>query len=312
MRTRFFIIRDPRASRYGRYVYDTTLERLRDTGCHVDSTEVKKRRDVPGLARQAMLSGDFDVIVGAGGERLVHNVAAGLVGGETPLGIIPTGTGNVFAHELGYSTAPFSLAKDLQTGPVERIPVGRVNGEVFLSLVSVGYDAEAVRHFTEENPRFLGRASYALPVLRALMGRPSRPLVVETESGRYRAYWVIVSRTKRYAGDLLLSPDAGLSKPGMYVIRFSGAGRMKRLRHLTALLTGLLLRDPHVAIEGAQTVTVTGDPRCAVQIDGQFKGTLPLDIDLHPKRLAVVMPIEAASSQDRRRLRRFRDGFRHH
>ncbi len=292
MRTRFFIIRDPRASRYGRYIFNTTLESLCETGSHVESVSVKRREDGARLAREAMQSGAFDAIVGAGGERMIHNVAAGLVGSATPLGIIPTGTGNVFANELGYSFAPFALARTLQAGSVEHIPVGQVNGEVFLSLVSVGYDAEAVRHFTAENPRFLGRASYILPVLRALAGRPSRPLVVETESGRYRAHWVIISRTKRYAGELLLTPEAGLAKPGMHVIRFAGAGRIKRLRQLSALVTGQLSRDPHVSIEAAQSVTITGDPQCAVQIDGQFKGELPLEIGLHPERLGVVMPIE--------------------
>ena len=232
MRNRFFIIRDPSASKYGRYVFNTTLESLRDAGSHVESVSVENREDGAHLAREAMQSGAFDVIVGAGGERMIHNVAAGLVGGATPLGVIPTGTGNVFANELGYSFAPFSLARTLQAGCVKHIPVGKVNGEVFLSLVSVGCDAEAVRHFTEENPRFLGRASYILPVLHALAGRPSMPLVVETESGRYRAHWVIISRTKRHAGNLLLTPDAGLAKPGMQVIHFTGAGRGKRLRHL--------------------------------------------------------------------------------
>jgi diacylglycerol kinase family enzyme len=290
MRTRFFIIRDPRASRYGRYVFNTTLENLRDAGSHVESVSVERREDGARLAREAMQSGAFDAIVGVGGERMIHNVAAGLVGGETPLGVIPTGTGNVFASELGYSFAPFALARTLQTGSVEHIPVGEVNGEVFLSLVSVGCDAEAVRHFTAANPRFLGRASYILPVLRALAGRPSRSLVVETESGRHRAHWVIISRTKRYAGNLSLAPEAGLAKPGMFVICFRGAGRKRRLRHLLALVTGLLQRDPHISIEGAQSVTITGDSQCAVQIDGQFKGMLPLKIGLHSERLGVIMP----------------------
>ncbi len=292
MRKRFFIIRDPRVSRFGRYIFNTTLEGLRDAGAEVESVSVTRRRDGVDLAREAMQSGTFDAIVGAGGERMVHNVAAGLIGGRTPLGVIPTGTGNVFAKELGYSFAPLTLARTLQADPVEQIPVGQVNGEVFLSLVSVGCDADAVRHFAEENPRFLGRASYVLPVVRALAGKPSRPLMVETESGRYRAHWIIVTRTKRYASELLLAPNAGLAKPGMYAIMFSGAGRMKRLRHLTTMVTGLVPRDRHVSTEAAQSVKVSGDASCAVQIDGQSRGTLPLNIDLHPERLSVIMPVD--------------------
>lgn len=292
MRTRFFIIHNSRAGRYGRYIFDTTLKTLRASGADVESVSTEQLGDGTLRAREAMQSAAFDAIVAAGAERTIRDVATGLVGSAMPLGVIPTGTGNVFARELGYSFAPFALARTLQAGPVERMPLGEVNGEPFLSVVGVGFDAEAVRHLEAVNLRFLGRASFVYPVLRALMGRPCRQLIVETDSGRYRAHWVIVSRVKRYAGDLLLTPDAGLAKPGMYVIRFQGAGRMNRLRHLSALVTGLLPRDPHISVEAAQRVTITGDPKCPVQIDGEFRGALPLEIGLHPERLSVIMPAE--------------------
>jgi len=293
VRNRFFIIRNPRAGRYGRYIFDTTLEALRASGADVESVSTEGRRDGALQAREAVQSAAFDAIVAAGVERTIREVAAELVGSAMPLGVIPTGTGNVFARELGYSFAPFALARTLQAGPVERISLGEVDGQPFLSLVGVGFDAAAVRHFEKVTPHFLGRASFAYPVLRALMGRPCKPLTVETESGRYRAHWVIISRVKRYAGDLLLTPEAGLVKPGMYVIRFQGAGRMNRLRHLSALVTGLLPRDPRVSIEAAQHVTITGDPKSPVQVDGEFTGALPLEIGLHPERLSVIMPAQA-------------------
>ena len=143
-----------------------------------------------------MRSAAFDAIVAAGVERTIRDVARELVGSAMPLGVIPTGTGNVFARELGYSFAPFALARTLQAGTVESIHLGEVNGDPFLSVVGAGFDAEAVRHFETINPRSLGRASFVYPVLRALMGRPPGPLTVETDSGRYRAHWVIVSRVK--------------------------------------------------------------------------------------------------------------------
>ncbi|MGI9385769.1 MAG: diacylglycerol/lipid kinase family protein, partial [Methyloligellaceae bacterium] len=128
MRTRFFIIRNPRTGWYGRYLFDKTLETLRSSGAHVESVSTKGRVDRSLLAREAMQSGAFDAIVAAGGDGTIHDVAAGLVGDATPLGVIPTGTGNVFARELEYSFAPFTLARTLQAGPVERIPLGEVNG----------------------------------------------------------------------------------------------------------------------------------------------------------------------------------------
>ncbi len=294
MRTRFFIICNARAGRYGRYILDTTVEALRASGADVESMSTEECGDVALRVSEAMQSAAFDAIVAAGPERTIRDVAAGLVGSATPLGVIPTGTGNVFAREIGCSFAPLTLARTLQTAPVKRIPVGEVNGEPFLSVLGVGLDAEAVRHFEVVNPRFLGRASFVYPVLRALVSRPCKSLTVEMDSGRYRAHWVIVSRVKRYAGDLLLTPEAGLAKPGMYVTRFQGAGRINRLRHLSALVTGLLPHDPRVSIEAAQRVTIMGDSNTPVQIDGEFRGELPLEIGLHSERLGVIMPDEAA------------------
>lgn len=290
MHTRFLIIRNPRAGWHGRHLCEATLEALRNYGASVETVSTTGREEGTLRAREALRSGTFNAVMAAGGDGTIHDVAAGLVGGAMPLGVIPTGTGNVFARELGYPFAAAALAQTLREGSVERIPLGQVNGEPFLFVVGIGFDAEAVRQFEAVDPRYLGRASFVYPVLRALAERPFGPLVVTTESGRHTAHWVIVSRAKHYAAGLLLTPEAGLGKQVMQVIRFEGAGRTIRIRQLVALVTGLLRYDPQVTIEAAGRVTIAGDFMCPVQIDGEAKGALPLEIGLHPERLGVIMP----------------------
>src|SRR4029079_2600419 len=151
-------------------------------------------------AAEAALSGRFDAVVAAGGDGTVHDAAEGLVGYLTPLGILPLGTGNVFARELNLPRSPEALAGTLLSGEARPIPVGQANGRPFLFVVGVGFDAEAVRVFESEGTRTLGRAGYIWPVLRTLLSHQHQSLRVTTRREETKAQWVVVTRIKRYAG----------------------------------------------------------------------------------------------------------------
>jgi diacylglycerol kinase family enzyme len=76
-------------------------------------------------------------------EGTVHDATEGLVGHSMPLGIIPMGTGNVFARELNLPGSPDGLARTLLKGEARATPLGQVNGRPFLFVVGIGFDAEA-------------------------------------------------------------------------------------------------------------------------------------------------------------------------
>lgn len=241
-------------------------------------------------AAEAAQSGSFDAVVAAGGDGTVHDAAEGLVGHSTPLGIIPMGTGNVFARELNLPRSPDELARTLLDGEARAIPVGRVNGRPFLFVVGVGFDAEAVRLFESEGNRKLRRVGYVWPVLRALLSHRDRSLRVRTARGETEAQWVIVTRIKHYAGNLVLVPQADLHQVHFYVLRIVGSGPLNRIRQLSALALGLLRYDPGVCLESANWVRIDGAPAVPVQIDGEVLGALPLEIGLHPKHLRLIFP----------------------
>ena len=96
----------------------------------------------------------------AGGDGTVHDVAAGLLGTPIPLGIIPMGTANVFAREVGLPRSPERVASTLMNGKVGTIPVGQINGQPVLFVVGIGFDAEAVRQFETAGTRKLGQAGF--------------------------------------------------------------------------------------------------------------------------------------------------------
>ena len=242
-------------------------------------------------AAQAAASGRFDAIVAAGGDGTIHDVAAGLLGTQAPLGIIPQGTANVFAREIGLPSSPERIASTLMNGATGTIPVGRVNGQPILFVVGIGFDAEAVRQFETRGTRKFGRAGFVGPIVQALISDGSRSLKVETDRGKSEAQWVIVTRTKRYAGGFILCRQASLTQTGFFVLRFMGRSPLVRLRQLAALAGGLIGFDPDVHIEAADWVRVEGAADTPVQVDGEMLGALPVEIDLHPHRLNLILPV---------------------
>ena len=246
------------------------------------------------VAAQAAFSGRFDAVVAAGGDGTVHDAAEGLLGTEMPLGVIPTGTANVFAREVGLPFSPERIAHALLNGKVRPIPLGQVNAHPFLFVVGIGLDAEAVRYFETSGSRQLGQLGLIAPVLHALISCPDSLLQVTTERGSSKAGWVVVTRTQRYAGGLLLSHEANINQTAFHVVRFGGRGILIRLRQLSALACGLIGYDPDVTIELAEWVRVDGDAATPVQVDGESLGRLPVEITLNPKRLWIIIAANKA------------------
>ena len=290
MRHRFFVVHNPNAGMVARRHFDRVIALLKALGASLECVHTSRHGEGMSAAADAALSARFDAVVAAGGDGTVHDVASGLLGTPVPLGIIPMGTANVFAREVGLPTSPDRIAGTLMNGKVSTIPVGEINGQPVLFVVGIGFDAEAVRQFETAGSRKLGQAGFVMPVLHALLSERSRSLKVTTDHGTGEAQWVIVTRARRYAGGFLLSKDAGVTRPIFQVLRFGGRGPLVRLRQLAALASGLIPFDPGVSVEIADWVRVEGDPDTPVQVDGEMLGALPIEIRSHPQPLQLILP----------------------
>ena len=291
LRTRFLIIHNPNAGPAARRLYRAILLRLNHLGAYTEIVETTRHGEGTAAAADAGQSGHFDAIVAAGGDGTIHDVAEGLVGNSTPLGIVPMGTGNVFAQEINMPRTAGEIAGTLVSGEVRAIPIGQVNGRPFLFVIGVGFDAEAVRAFESEGTREFGQVGFVWPVLRALVSHKDRLLRIRTDRKQTEAQWVIVTRVKHYAGNLLLTSDADLQKPYLHMLCMKGSGPLIRVRQLAALAVGVLNHDPAVRVERATRIRIDGDQAVPVQIDGELLGELPLEIGLHPERLKVIFPV---------------------
>jgi Diacylglycerol kinase catalytic domain len=113
------------------------------------------------------------------------------LGTPVPLGIVPMGTANVFAREVGLPRSSDRVASTLMNGKVGTIPIGQINGQPVLFVVGVGFDAESVRQFETASTRKLGQAGFVGPVVHALFSQRNRSLHIVTDRAKNEAEWVI-------------------------------------------------------------------------------------------------------------------------
>ena len=289
-RKRLFTIINPDAGRGRRDLLDQSVRMLRARKAHVTTVLSAHRADSTRLAAEAAQSGRYDAVIAAGGDGTVHDVAKGLIGNTVPLGIIPLGTANVLAREIGMQPEPALVAATLLSGPARRIRLGMADAEPFLFVVGIGLDAAAVRHFEAGKFRRLGPLGLVPPVIRALAENQEQPLAIELNGERKTAHWALITRVPHYAANILLCEDASLFSEDVCVVLFHGRGWAVRLRQLTAMVTGLLRHDPGVSILRAKHVRISGPADTPVQMDGESTGHLPLSLSVSDKHLRLIFP----------------------
>jgi diacylglycerol kinase family enzyme len=162
-----------------------------------------------GLALQAVRAG-VDVVLACGGDGTVTSCAEGVAGSGTPLAVIPIGTGNLLARNLGL---PLDLVEALVvalTGADRRLDVGCANGRPFVVMAGLGLDAKMLDQASEPLKKRLGWVAYSVSALRHLRDRPVRVRLV-ADGGpalSLRASAVIVGNVGRLQGGIPLLPDA--------------------------------------------------------------------------------------------------------
>jgi diacylglycerol kinase family enzyme len=190
------------------------------------------------LAREAALRGTR-LVVAAGGDGTIAEVAAGLAGTTTPLGIIPLGTANVLAHELGLPFAPRDVASALAFGRTRPLWPGMVQAgsaeRLFVQMIGAGFDAEVVHRLDPFLKRLLGRGAYVLQGLREAMRYGFPPIRLGVDGAEMEAHGVIVTKGRFYAGRYTVAADATPLQPGFTVVLLTQPGPLVALTHALAL-----------------------------------------------------------------------------
>jgi diacylglycerol kinase (ATP) len=262
---------------------------LERQGCSVVLRRALSRPgDAERLAREA--EADFDAIIAAGGDGTVHAVVNGLAGRSMPIGVLPFGTVNVLAREIGLPRRPEELASLIVSAPARPIWPGRVGSRAFVMMASAGFDSEIAAGVHPGLKARAGRLAFVWAVLIQLWHYRVRDLVVRVDGIEHRAAGLVAAKGRFYAGPFVIAPCARLAEPTLELVLFRRAGRLAVLRYAAALFLGRLPRLNDVTILRARAATVTGDRAVPVQADGEIVGQLPVTIEIADQPLLLIQP----------------------
>lgn len=290
-RRRILIIANPAAgrSRSAKRRLDRIVDALERRGCSVELRRAGPRTgEVERLAREAEAA--FDIVVAAGGDGTINAVANGLNGAPRPIAILPFGTANVLAYDIGLPRQSAALADLIVGGTARPIWPGRVAERLFLTMASSGFDADTVRTVDPRMKRRFGRLAFAWAILVCLFRYRERPLTVTIDGTEFHAATVIASKGRCYAGPYVIVPDADQADSFLHVVLFNRHGRLAVLRYLTALITGRFARRSDVTVLRASTVCVSAGEPIPVQADGEPAGYSPAIFTVADKPLYLVQP----------------------
>ncbi len=268
------------------------LDVLVANGVRIELAETQRPGHAELLAREAACRG-APLVVAAGGDGTIAEVANGLLGSSTPLGVIPLGTANVVAHELALPFEPRAVAAALAFGRTRPLWPGVARGaegsRLFVQMLSVGFDAQVVHHLPLAWKRAVGRTAYALQTLRELALYRFTPIRVRLDGCETQAASVIVSKGRLYGGRFVLAPSACAGEPGFSVVLFDHAGAGSALLYAAALPLDLLGRAPGVRHVRARQIDFVGNEMAPAQADGDAAGWTPISITDAPAAIAVVV-----------------------
>lgn len=262
-------------------------------GISCETMLTRKPGDASIMARNAS-NGGFDVIIAGGGDGTVNEVVNGLVGSKTPLGILPTGTVNVLARELGIPINLHKAAGIIAEGKVGNIDLGCANGRFFTLMAGFGFDAEVVANVLQPMKDMIGSSAYAIKALEMLTKYQATNVSIELPSETYstEAFLIIVANVSTYTYNLKMapyaSPDDGLLD--ICVFERDGMDRFGFAGQIADLFAQKHMQHPAVRYYRASNITIRSKPEINVQLDGDTFGTTPVEISVAHKMLPVMMP----------------------
>ncbi len=279
---------------------------LRRRGWSVELRVTKKPGDATTLARAAAQTG-CDVVVVAGGDGTVNEAVNGLVGTRTALGVLPVGTGNMWAKQLGIPTYtltnPLRLreaAAGLAEGIIHLVDVGQANERYFLCWAGIGLDAQVTAEMEPRQRRTkrLGVLPYvvaAITVARDFQGVRTR-VSLDGDIVRGHTLLILVSNIQQYTGMLSVAREARMDDGLLDVFVFKGMGFQYAVRHLLKIVSRRHLQDPQVVHRQARRIEVWTEWAIPVQVDGDPIGTTPITLKVVPRVLSVLVPPSAPRS----------------
>lgn len=274
---------------------DAILRNLRARGWEVALQETTGPADATRIAREE--AGHYDVLAVAGGDGTLNEAANGLATRGSPvmepaplLAVLPFGTANVLAHEIGLGIDEARITDAAAGGRPTEIYLGQANDRRFLLMAGVGFDAAVVAGVGSVLKRRLGKGAYVWRMLVELVRYSFPVFTVTIDGAAYPCASAIVAKGHFYGGRFVCAPDAKLTDADFQVCLFLSAGRLAVLRYALALGMGRLHKLRDVKLVRGRDIRIDGPVGAPVQGDGDIIAALPATLSIVANPITVLYP----------------------
>lgn len=291
------LISNPKTGRYAARRLRPIPElasQMESFGIKVDLQLTQGPGDATAIAARAARNGSADIVV-AGGDGTINEALQGLAGTSARLAIIPRGTANVLARELGLPLDNQQAAAIAAQGKARRIYLGLAINETtgesrhFVLMAGIGLDASVVRRVQPSLKKRIGKGAFWISGLSHLANWDPRPFNLELEGQEYSATFAAIGKAARYGGDLAITPGARLDQPEFEICIIQTTGRLRYLRLLSQAMRNGMPRDTN-EVRFVKTACVRAYGEAPVQVDGELIGHLPMRFEIAPHSLEIIVP----------------------
>ena len=312
-----------------RHELDDVIAFLNRCGWSVTLRETGKPLEATELARRAV-NRDTEVVIAAGGDGTINEVANGLADTDVALGVLPVGTTNAWALQMGipalnpmipgiqavklitaleeriarplpasyYRKVLLDAARVLVEGHTVAIDMGELSGRRFLMWVGIGFDAAIAQSIPLREKRALGSWAYVFPTIESIHKYSGTDVCLNLDGKvvEVSTPLIVVSNIQLYGGMMAIGAKACVNDAMLDVCIFKGGGFLTFVQHAAKLLAHRHLHDPNVEYYQCSEIIVESAHPLPVHVDGEPLAQTPVAIHTIPSSLKVIVPKTAPSN----------------
>ncbi len=242
------------------------------------------------MARRGVEEG-FEKIVAAGGDGTINEVVNGLADTGVTLGLLPIGTMNVFATELGLPIHDLEFCWRIITGDSTRsVDLPKANQKFFVQLAGVGLDAQVVKETSSQLKRNFGPLSYLISAAQIAARHPPKLFIQSEDASIDEGSFVLVGNGRLYGGRFPFFKHAVIDDGLLDVIVFKRLGYLEIIKYLQDVIFSSDIRVPEIEYFQTRRLRVESDQSVPVELDGELVGNCPVDFSLQERSLRVLVP----------------------
>jgi YegS/Rv2252/BmrU family lipid kinase len=242
------------------------------------------------LARRAVEEG-FARVVAAGGDGTVSQVANGLAGSNAILGVLPMGSVNVFAMELGLPLHNLQRCWDIiEDTNLRLVDMPSANEKYFVQLAGVGLDAQVVKETSLAFKRSFGPLSYLISAAQIAAREPPKLFIESEHTSVEEGSFVLVGNGRLYGGPFPFFKQAVIDDGLFDVVIFKRLGYLEIIRYLQDVVFSADIKVPEIEYFQTRQLRITSEQDVPLEVDGELAGNCPVDFRIRKRALRVLAP----------------------